>query len=115
MSSTSIANTGLIGPNDTFIRAPNYVNNTAMGVSSAASLTIPDGGKYVRLTGDVDFYVKWGATSVSTAAATNGSASERVNVATGGVLRDIGSTLGTTAISIISTAASIVTQSWWSV
>ena len=112
MASTAFANTGLIGPNDTFIRAPNYVNNTALS-ASAASITIPAGGKYVRVTGNADFFVKWGTTAVSTAAATDGSASEYINVQSGGALRDIGSTLGTTAISVYSTSVCAITQSWW--
>ncbi len=115
MSSTLIGNTGLGHPTDSFIRRPNWVNNTLLGASSANGMTIPAGAQFVLLAGNLDFYVKWGSTGVSTAAAVDGSASELVPVQTGGVFRSIGSTLGTTAISFMSTAACTVTQSWWTI
>ncbi len=109
MSSTAIAFRGNIS-ND-FIHAPNWINATAMGASSAASITIPTGAALVELRGNVDFFVKWGSTAVSTAAATDGTASEVVTAASGGVRRNIGAS---TAISIMSTAAAAtVTQAWW--
>ena len=117
MASTAISNTGMHSHADFFPRAPNWVNVTQItAASSAASLTLPAGASYVRLTGDVDFYVKWGSTAVSTGAVTDGSGSERVNVQAGGVQRNISSTSVTTAIAIMSTLASCaVTQSWWTV
>lgn len=115
MSSTLIGNTGLGHPTDTFIRRPNWVNNTALGASSANNMTMPAGAQFVLLVGNLDFYVKWGSTGVSTAAAADGSASELITLQSGGALRSIGSTLGTTAISFMSTAACTVTQSWWTV
>ncbi len=78
-------------------------------------MTIPAGAQYVQLVGNLDFYVRWGSTGVSTAAAVDGSASELVTLQSGGALRSIGSTLGTTAISFMSTAACTVTQSWWTI
>lgn len=115
MSSTLIANTGLNHPTDLFTRGPSYVNLTLLGASSANNLTIPAGVQYVRLSGNADFYVKWGSTGVSTAAAVDGTASELISLQSGGILRSIGSTLGTTAISAMSTAACVMTQSWWTI
>ena len=114
MSSTAIANTGIANPTDVFTRAPNYVNVNAMpAASSAASIPIPAGAQYLRLAGNVDFYVKFGSTGVSTLASTDGSGSEFVP-RDAPLLRSIGSTQGTTAISITSTATlAFVSQSWW--
>jgi hypothetical protein len=114
MSSTSIWNTGMHSVVDFFPRAPNYVNNTTCAISVASAIQIPVGAAYVRLTGDVDFYVRWGSSAASTAPASDGTGSERVNVQAGGIQRNIVSSAGTTAISVITTSASaIVTASWW--
>ena len=117
MSSTAIANTGLNHPTEVFIKAPNYVNALAMTLaSSAANLPIVAGAQYVRLAGTEDFFAFFGSTGASTGASTVGAASEYVPKASGGILRSIGSTAGTTAISVISTAAACtVTASWWTI
>ena len=116
MSSTSIFGTGLRYPQESFPRAPNHINTSVMTLaSSAASLTIPAGAQYVRLAGTEDFFALWGSTDVSTGAHSTGLGSEYVPK-NAPILRSIGSTLGTTAISVISTAAACtVTQSWWTV
>jgi hypothetical protein len=115
MSSTVFPNTGHPHANEVFFRSPTYVDHYDMAASSANNITIPSGGQYVRLMGNFDFYAKWGSTGASTAAATNGSASELVSLQSGGIYRNIGSTAGTTAISAISTGACVVTAAWWSV
>jgi len=116
MSSTAIFNTGLRYPTDMFPRAPNWVNASVMTLaSSAASIPIPVGAQFVRLACVEDFYVSFGSTGVSTGASTGGAASEFVPKHSP-IVRSIGSTLATTAISVISTAAAAtVTQSWWTV
>lgn len=112
MSSTAIAFRGLT-QND-FIKAPNWVNVTDLGVSSAVTITLPVGASFLELKANFDFYVKWGTTGVSTAGAvTDGSGSELIPVQSGGVRRNIGTTVGTTAISVMSTAACHLTQVWW--
>lgn len=113
MSSTTIFPTG-IAPG-TFIRAPNYVNLTLLGASSAVNVTVPPGCQMVELRGSLDFYVKWGTTGVSTGVTTDGTGSELVSVYSGGVRRNIASSLGTTSISVMSTAACNMSQAWWSV
>lgn len=113
MSSTTIYPVG-IAPG-TFIRAPNYVNMSALGVSSAVTITVPPGCQMVELKADFNFYVKWGSTGVSTGAASDGTGSELIPVNGGGVRRNIASSLGTTSISVMSTAACNLSQAWWSV
>lgn len=114
MSSTLIANTGLLHANDLFIKGPNYVNVTDLGVSSAVTISYPGGGRYLRLSANFDFYVKWGSTGVSTGGAiTDGTGSEVVALQSGGVYRDMVSSNATTAISVMSTAACHLTQMWW--
>lgn len=115
MSSTAFGNLGPSGVNAAFPRAPQYVNTlTSTAASAPYSLVIPAGAKYVRLSPNVDGYVKWGTTGVTTVASSDGTGSEFVPYQAGGVCRDIGSTLSTTAISFVSTgAACTVTQSWW--
>lgn len=111
MSSTLVAGIGV--PANAFLRAPNYVNFTVLGVSSANNMTVPPGCQMVELRGSQDFYVKWGTTGVSTAVAADGTGSELVSLQSGGVRRNIVSSLGTTAISFMSTLACNVSQAWW--
>ena len=113
MSSTTILPTGIT--RESFVRAPNYVNLTLLGASSANNVTVPAGCQMVELRGSLDFYVKWGSTAVSTGVTTDGTGSELVSVYSGGVRRCIASSLGTTAISVMSTAACNLSQAWWSV
>lgn len=113
MSSTLIANTGL--KQSDFIKAPNWVNASDLGVSSAVTITIPAAVSFVELKANFDFYVKWGSTGVSTAAAIDGTGSELIPVQSGGVRRNIGTSVGTTSISVMSTAACHLTQAWWNV
>jgi hypothetical protein len=113
MSSTAVPATGI--PIGTFIKAPAYVNFLVLGASSANNLTVPPGCQHVELRGSQDFFVKWGSTGVSTATATDGTASELITLQSGGVRRRISSSLGTTAISVLSTAACNLTQAWWSI
>ena len=117
MASTAIANTGLTHPYEVFTKAPNYVNALLMTLaSSAANLPIVPGCQFVRLAGNQDFFVTFGSTGVTTAASTAGAASEFVAKDSNGLLRCIGSTAGTTAISVTSTAAACtITASWWSI
>lgn len=113
MSSTVAPNPGHPHANEVFLRAPLYVNAIDMGASSAVTIPIPAGTPYVRLAGNLDFYVRWGDTGVSTGTASNGSGSELVPLTAGGIFRNIGSSNGTTAISVMSTAASHLTAMWW--
>lgn len=117
MSSTSIAPTGSINPQQLFLRAPNYVNMNSVLASSANVLAVPAGGQYVRLAGNNGgFWVTWGNTGATTVATTNtgaglaGAGSEFIQT---DVYRSFGSTLGTTSFSVISTAANVISQSWW--
>lgn len=114
MSSTSKLGTGLTVPTDVFMRAPNYVNGQALGASSANTVEIPAGAQFVRLACNGDLFVTFGSTGVSTAGSTAGAASELVP-REAPLLRSIGSTLGTTALSIMSTAIAHATMSWWTV
>lgn len=114
MSSTAFSNPGVHTDEFPFVRAPTYVNANAMGASSAASIPIPAGGQYLRLAGNLGFFVLFGSTGVTTAGSTAGVGSNYVPMEAP-LTVNIGSTAGTTAISIISTAAAIVTQSWWTV
>jgi hypothetical protein len=100
-----------------FIKAPNFVNALSMTLaSSAANLPIIAGCQYVRIAGNEDMFVLFGSTGASTGASTAGVASEYVAKASGGILRSLGSTAGTTAVSVISTAAACtVTASWWTI
>lgn len=113
MASTSVFPTGLPNYALAAARAPNYVNASDLGISSAVTLTIPAGVQVVELKANFDFYVCWGSTGVSTGTASAGTASELIPVQSGGVRRNIGSSLGTTAISVMSTAACHLTQVWW--
>lgn len=114
MSSTAIANTGLTNPTSIFTRAPNYINGSSLGASSANSVEIPAGAQFVRISGSADLYVKFGSTGVSTVSSTAGSASEFVPRESP-LLRSIGSTAGTTALSVMSTATAFASYSWWTV
>lgn len=118
MSSTAIGTLGHPHPAEAFFRAPTCVYAQDLGVSSANVLTFPPtfGARYVRLTGNLDFYVNWGSTGVSTAASTansTGGQSLLVSLQSGGRLFDISSTLATTSASVMSTAASHITAEWW--
>lgn len=112
MSSTAIRNSGLIRPTDRFVNAPNYVNTTTMG-STGIILTIPAGAQYVRLAANLDFYVLWGSSGVDTAAHSTGLGSEFVPYGT--VLERQMTTLGTSAVSVASTAPAFLSHSWWTV
>ena len=113
MSSTTIFPTGI--PSGTFIRAPNYVNLMLLGASSANNVVVPAGCQMVELKASGDVFAKWGSTAVSTAVSTDGSGSELIPFYSGGVRRNIASSLGTTAISVMSTAATNLSVAWWSV
>ena len=117
MSSTAIFNTGLAQLPGPFLRAPNYVNANVMTLaSSAASIPIPTNANYVRLAGTEPFFATFGSTGVTSGGSTAGAASEYVSKESGGIYRNIQSTLNTTAISVLSTAAACtVTATWWSI
>lgn len=117
MSSTAVAGTGMLHPNNTFLRAPNYVNANSVLASSQNALTFPVGCNYLRLSSNNSgFWVTWGNTGATTVATTNGG-SAGTGVQSEFILqevtRNIGSTVSTTAISVISTAATVISQSWW--
>lgn len=114
MASTSVGNLGHPHPAETFWRAPNFVNSQDLGASSAVSITLPSAGvRYCRISANLDLYVKFGSTGVSTAAASDGTASILIPLQSGGRTFDIASTLATTAASIMSTAASHASIEWW--
>lgn len=118
MASTAIGTLGHPHPGELFLRAPTCVLSQDLGASSANSLTLPPnlGARYCRLSANLDLYVNWGSTGVSTAASTassTGGQSLLIPVQSGGRMFDIASTLATTAASIMSTAAAHVTAEWW--
>ncbi len=115
MASTSIPGTGLQNPFLEFIRAPTYVDQYTLGASSANSIAIPPGVSLCEMKASLDFFVKWGSTGVSTVSTNAGGASELIPVQSGGVRRNIGSSLGTTAITAMSTAAANLTVAWWTI
>lgn len=112
MSSTSVRGSGLSRPSQVFISAPNYVNLSTMG-STGVILAIPSGAQFLRLAANLDFYVKWGSSGVSSTANSTGAASEFVPYTGGAIYREV-TTQGTTMISVSSTAAALLSQSWWS-
>ncbi len=112
MSSTSIVGSGLSRQTQQFFNTPNYVNLSTVG-STGVLVTIPSGAALLRLVGNLDFYVMWGSSGVSSTANSTGAASEFVPYTGGPIYRHI-STAGTTMISILSTAAALVGQTWWS-
>ncbi len=111
MSSTSIIGTGLTNPHQIFCNNPNYVNLSTVG-STGVIITMAPGAAFLRLVGNIDFYVMWGSSGVSATANSTGAASEFIPYTGGAIYRKL-STFGTTMISISSTAACNVTQSWW--
>ncbi len=113
MSSTLAQGTGLTNPHQIFVSVPTYANLSTMG-STGVILTIPTGGTFVRLAANLDFYVMWGSSGVSATANSTGAASEFVPYTGGPIYRKI-TTAGTTMISVASTAAANLSQTWWSV
>lgn len=114
MASTAFGNTGLGNPAWEFIRAPRYVNAYDFGASSANTIDIPSGAMFVEMKANLDLYVTWGSTGVSTASTNAGGASELLPAQSGGHHRRcIVSTVATTAISAMTTAAAHVTVAWW--
>lgn len=112
MSSTSIRGTGLSRPTELFIDAPNYINMSTMG-STGVILTMPAGAQFLRLAANLDFYVMWGSSGATSTANSTGGASEFVPYTGGPIYRQI-TTQGTTMISVASTAAALLSQTWWS-
>ena len=117
MASTLAFGTGVRDPYFDTFRAPNYVNSMSMPLASSAnSVTIPAGMQFMKISASNDIYINWKSTGVSTGAAADGTASEFVPAAAGYLIRNIGSSLGTTAISIMSTAAlTYVSVAWWTI
>lgn len=118
MASTAIGTLGHPHPAEAFFRAPACVYAQDLGASSANVLTLPPtfGARYLRLSGNLDFYVNFGSTNVSTAASSAGSTGGQsllISLQSGGRLFDISSTLATTAASVMSTGASHITAEWW--
>ena len=109
MSSTSIANTGLLHPTE-ILRAPNYVNTAVLAAATGEAFDVPAGAQYVSFGANVDFFVKWGSTAASVPSTdyTDGSGSE-LNP----TVRNIGSTNATTGLSLIAVTTGIVTMSWY--
>ena len=114
MASTSVFDTGLPNYAACYVRAPNFVNASDLAASSAVTISIPAGVAFVELKANFDFYVCWGSTGVTTSSTASGGASELIPVQSGGIRRSIGSTLGTTSISVMSTAACNLSLAWWS-
>lgn len=111
MSSTAIVGTGLLNPHEVFFNTPNYNNLSTVG-STGVIITQPPGANLLRLSGNLDFYVMWGSSGVSATANSTGAASEFVPYTGGPIYRKM-STIGTTMISIASSAAALVGQTWW--
>lgn len=109
MSSTSIANTGLLHPTE-ILRAPNYVNVAVLSSGVGQAFDIPAGVQYVYFGANIDFYVKYGSTAAAlpSSSLVDGSAAECNPTS-----RNIGSTNATTGLSVIAAAPGNVTMSWF--
>jgi hypothetical protein len=111
MSSTSIRGIG-VSYNPLFIAAPNYVNAATMS-TVGQTIVIPVGVTRLRFAANLDYWLQWGSTGVSTVASSAGAASEFIPYLGGPIYRTI-TTQGTTAIAVLSTAAATISQTWWS-
>jgi|GEM_PF-2784273 len=101
-------------PDENPTNPPAYVSARALGANSAETITVPAGARFVRLAGNADFYVAYGAgvTAVVPVDTDDGSSNELIkNNGGGAVWRSV---QGLTALSVISAAsASIVTASFY--
>ncbi len=117
MASTTVGTLAHPHPNEAFWRTPNWVSAVDVtAASSATALTMPStnaGLRFLRITGNFDYYISIGSTGVTTASTQAGGASIYVPVQSGGRCFDIASTVATTAIAVMSTAASHICVEGW--
>jgi hypothetical protein len=111
MSSTSVASLSLKALD--VIRAPNFICSAVLASSVGQAFDTPTGCAFVNFSPaqGVDYYVLFGSTAaaVPSVSLTTGNGSE-LNP----TLRNVGSTLATTGLSIISPQTGVVTMSWYS-
>lgn len=109
MSSTSIANTGLLHPTE-ILKVPNYVNTAVLAAGVGQAFDTPAGCQYVAFGANCDFYAKYGSTAaaVPTTSLSTGEGCEINPTA-----RNIGSINATTGLSLISASGGNVTMSWY--
>lgn len=85
---------------------PDYVLNRTVAASTAESITVPTGAKYVNFSANVDFYANYTTTATVPADVTDGSASE-LNPTMRGIA-------GVTTISVISASAGQISAAFYS-
>lgn len=92
--------------------APDHVDARVLAATTAESHTIPAGAKYVRLTGTVAFYMKFGGTAAIPASdITNGSSSILVSPTCCPATYQIPE--GVTTIGLIASAICVITMEFF--
>ncbi len=106
----SIIPIGVLHPTDN-LPFPRYVNHCVFAAASSGhAYDVPAGANFVSFSADCNFAVRYGSTAAAypSSDVTDGSGNE-INA----TMRNIGSTLTTTGISLIAPSSGIVTLSWF--
>ncbi len=99
-------------PGDNPVNVSGYISARALGAGVAESITIPAGAAYVRIAATADLYYSFAAAATVPVDTDDGSACELLKVNGNAEYRYIPP--GSTALSVISVGASIVTASFYS-
>jgi hypothetical protein len=101
---------GTLHPTDNLPR-PQYINHCVFAAASSGhAFDTPSGANFVSFSADCNFVVRYGSTAAvyPSSDVIDGSGNE-LNA----TMRNIGSTLTTTGLSLIAPSSGIVTMSWF--
>lgn len=95
------------------LSSPDFVQNVVLAANTGQAFDTPAGARVVVFAMDSDFWVRYGSTNaaIPTSSSTVGSSTWAAEL--NPTARDIGSTVNTTGISIISASAAKGSLAWF--
>ncbi len=90
---------------------PDNVQQCVFVANTGQAFDVPTGTNFVNFSSNVDFFVRYGSTaaSIPTTSSTGSSTNAELNP----TVRNIGSTLSCTGVSVVSAFAGILTMGWY--
>lgn len=87
------------------------IQQCVFAAGTAQAFDVPPGAGYVGFSSNVDFWVRYGSTTVSipTTSSTGSSTNAELNP----IARNLGSTLSCTGYSVISASTGYLTMAWY--
>ena len=104
-------NTGLGNANE-ILASPDTYTNVVLAAGTAQAFDVPSGAGFVAFSFNTDIWVKYGSTGAQVPTTSQSSASS-TGSELNPTIRNIGSTLACTGVSIVSAAAAAGSLTWF--